>query len=296
MAAEGSGVKSSISLTQIGATSGEPFPIIDKVWDIYAKKGIRTVFVTIGNSKSSAADLDLAESLGCPIHAVPLTATETDAWAEVTQILKDRKRDSEAAKHSFSAGAETKWILPKNVRPQASLPWWTAGSITLADGSTVATTPLEPWLGSICGALKMKELELRIDILKIDTTQSAPGLEKAILPALLSAGTRPGLILVNWAASPDSDLSSTLAAGHLQTCGYHLVSKIDNKFLYYFVDNNLYEICSWEDTRAQNPMMQTLINEAGRAVRASYIPTLAVAAPAPTVQKSAPETETAGAP
>jgi hypothetical protein len=243
----------------ICAGSADPFPMLDRAWDIFSGKGIRTVFVSIGNSKSVAADLDIAEGLGCPINLVSLNEAETAQWAEVSGILKERKREETA--QPFSVGAETKWILPKNVRPQSSLPWWGNGSIELS-GSPFKTQSVIDFAASICDTMKLKDNIRRIDILKLDTVAAAPGLEKAILPALMNAGFRPAIILVNWSQRPDVELATTLAAGHLQNCGYRLVSKVNNKFLYYYTDDDMYQLCSWEETTCQNPLLNEIARSA----------------------------------
>lgn len=242
--------------TVIGEKSSEPFPMINNPWDTFAGKGIRTVFVTIGASKSVEADLEIAEGLGCPINIVALNPTETAKWNEVTTILKERKRGTESV-YDFSVGADTKWILPKNVRQHLELPWWAKGQVDLS-GFSVNTTPLNEFLTSICSTMKIKDNITRIDILKIDACASAPGLEKAVLGAVLNSGFRPALILVNWSERPDVDLSTTIAAGHLQNAGYRLMDKIDNKFIYYFTDSDLYQLCSWEVTTCQNPLLNEI--------------------------------------
>jgi hypothetical protein len=247
----------SVSLTTvIGENSQDPFPMIDRAWDVFASKGIRTVFFSIGNSESVAADLDIAEGLGCPAHVIPLSPKDSEKWAEVSRILKERKRDDTCV-HSFSVGADKKWILPKNIRVLPALPWWSAGQLDLSDGP-VKTEDCMKAITTACEAMKLKEGSVRIDILKIDTRSYAPGLEKAILGAILNAGFRPAVVLVHWSAKPDVDLSTTIAAGHLQNTGYRLISKLDNKFLYYFTDNDMYQICSWEDRSCMNPMCNAI--------------------------------------
>lgn len=248
----------------IGKDSAEPFPMLERAWDIFSGKGIRTVFVSIGNSKSVAADLEIAEGLGCPINQVSLNAAEAAAWAEVSSILKERKREESAA--PFSAGAESKWILPKNVRPQAMVPWWSNGTVDLSF-NTIKTQSVADFVEPICTTMKVKDNIKRIDILKVDTVAAAPGLERGIIGAVLNAGFRPAIVLVNWTDRPDVGLATTVAAGNLQNCGYRLMSKIDNKFLYYFTDNDLYQICSWEETNYQNPLMHELI----QAARTSFV-------------------------
>ena len=242
--------------TTFASNSSDPFPMLNSAWDIFAGKGIRTVFLTIGNSKSAMADLEISECLGCPINTVPLNPAEAAEWAEVGKILRERKWDASGAL-PYSVGAETKWILPKNLRVQETLPWWRNGTLDLS-GHSLNTQNANTMLSSIAATMKLKENTGRIDILKLDTVASAPGLEKDIIYALLSAGFRPAVILVKWSEMPDVDLSTTTVAGHLQNTGYALFSKINNKFLYYYTDQDMYQTCSWEDTESVNPMVKEL--------------------------------------
>jgi hypothetical protein len=255
--------------TTCGVGSASPFPILDRMWDIFSGKGIRTVFVSVGASASCMPDLEIAESLGCPINLVALSTAEQEQWAEVSSVLKERKR-GEDAKFPFSAGAEGKWILPKNVRAQPALPWWVAGSVSLG-GFDLKTQAVGDLMESICTTMKLKDNAKRIDILKLDTVQSAPGLERAVLGAILNAGYRPATILVNWSERPDVDLATTLAAGHLQNSGYRLMSKLDNKFLYLFMDSDVYQICSWEDINYMNPLVQEIVSSAVAQQKAATV-------------------------
>jgi hypothetical protein len=261
--------KLSMITSVVGDKGGDPFPVVDRIWDMYSGKGIRTVFLTIGASKSALADLEIAESLGCPINIVTMNEAEKASWTEVAAILKERKRDAATAT-PFSAAAETKWILPKNVRLQESVPWWENGTVDIS-GAVSRTQCVGLLTASIASAMKLKDNANRIDILKIDTTSSAPGFEKALLAAILSAGFRPGVIMVKWTQMPDVDLSTTLAAGHLQNCGYSLLKKVDNKFLYFFTDDDLYQLCSWEGIVVTNPIVTEVINAMKAPVPASRL-------------------------
>lgn len=242
--------------TTVGEKGGDAFPILDRIWDIYSGKGIRTVFLSIGSAASALVDLEIAEGLGCPLNLVCLNEAEKASWLEVAGILKERKRNEGAS--PFSAGAESKWILPKNLRVQEAMPWWENGTVDLS-GSTLRTQKVNEMMQSIASAMKLKDNVTRIDILKVDTVASAPGLEMSLLPAIMSAGYRPSLVLVRWSKMPDTELSATLAAGHLQNCGYSLIGKVDNKFLYYFSDDDLYQICSWEGIVANNPIVTEIV-------------------------------------
>jgi hypothetical protein len=245
----------------VGEKGGDAFPILDRIWDVYASKGIRTVFLSVGSSKVALADLEIAESLGCPINVVPLNGSEVNSWNEVSGILKERKRETTAS--PFSIGAETKWILPKNLRIYDAVPWWHTGAMDLSGGSvSLKTQKFSDFLQGIATTMKIKDNSVRVDILKIDTVASSPGLERPILYSMLDAGFRPSLVLVRWSQMPDYDLSTTLAAGHLQNCGYSLIGKIDDKFLYYFTDEDIYQICSWEGITSNNPITMEIIKAA----------------------------------
>lgn len=264
-----------VPLVVVGNSSASPFPMFDHVWEIFSGKGIRTVFYSIGASASCMPDLDIAESLGCPLNIVALTGSERAAWEEVSAILKERARTEPNASHPFSVGAESKWVLPKNVRVQPSLPWWSKGSIDISGENftdSVATTTVEDAVKAACAPMKMRDGAHRIDILKIDTVSSAPGLERGILPAIMNGGYRPAIILVHWSKRPNEDVPTSLAAGHLQNCGYTLIKTNDNKFLYFFIDKEMYQTCSWENEKVENPLVHEIMTAVYKGVMQSIRP------------------------
>lgn len=252
-----------IPSTTLAAESADPFPCVNNIWTLFSKKGSRSVFLSIGSSQSSAPDLELAETLACPVHVVPLGQEQREAWTETLDILKTRTRPAEA-KYPFSTGAEEKWILPKNVRIVETLPWWTGGSQELA-GFTTKTAAFFDVVHDICKEMKLANGEVRLDILKIDTGLTE-GLERAILYAMLEAGFRPAILLVKWSKMPDTDVPTTMCAGHLQNCGYSLVKKIDNKFAYFFVDQDIYMMSSWEDTSVPNPLVKEIVESVQKSL------------------------------
>jgi hypothetical protein len=50
--------------------------------------------------------------------------------------------------------------------------------------------------------------------------------------------------------------------GALGKDGIMLMSKLDNKFLYLFMDSDVYQICSWEDINYMNPLVQEIVSSA----------------------------------
>jgi hypothetical protein len=232
--------------TLLGAKGSDPFPCVKDVYDLFQRKGIRTVFFSIGASKNALADLEISELIGCPINIICETEAASKNWMEVRDILKTHKEAAEPLSAEFSAGAETKWILPKNVR---IFPELVAGTLL----ATVEAT---------CEAMKVPEA--RIDILKIDC-EGATG--RRILYEAMDAGFRPALVMIRWSESPDASPPTKIAAGNLQNCGYLLLKKEGTKYLYYFVDNDMYATCSWELEGAVNPMVDSIVNEVLSQVR-----------------------------
>jgi hypothetical protein len=241
--------------TLLAANGSDPFPCLKDLFALFQRKGIRTVFFSIGASKSALADLEIAESIGCPINIICETEAASKNWMEVRNVLKTHKAVSEPLLAEFSEGAEMKWILPKNVRIFSELV-----------GGEILTT-----VEAACEAMKVSEP--RIDILKIDC-EGAAG--RGVLYEALDAGFRPALIMIHWSESPDASPPTKIAAGNLQNCGYVLLKKEGTKYLYYFVDNDMYATCSWEQEGSVNPMVDGIVNEVLSQVRsqdAAAVPT-----------------------
>jgi hypothetical protein len=218
--------------------SGDPFPCVKELYELYANKGVRTVFFSVGASPSCVADLEIAEMVGCPINILCSNEADSKAWFEVKERLRSHKEGEELG---FSTGAASKWVLPKNVKVFPEL-----------EAGTIFGT-----VQNACKSMLISEDNTRIDILKVDLH----GGERAVLYEILDSGFRPATIIVRWSYAPDSSHPTKLVAGHLQNCGYALIGKEGNKYLYYYVDNDMYSTCSWENVGAVNPMVDGVVAE-----------------------------------
>ena len=232
--------------TKLVGLGEDKWPILENLWDFYNKKGVKTVFVSVGSTGNAVADLDIAETLGCPAH---IWSSNTANWDEVRQVLKDRKRSAEAS--AFTEAVDTKWVLPKNVRSYTGIP----GFYT-AKTETFSTVSIDDCVKQCVATMKL-DGEQRIDILKIALGE---GMERAVISAVLDTGYRPGLLMVKWSEMPDTHLFTTITAGHLQNCGYTLLEKNGDRFTYMFVDRCMYEICSWETNKVVNPLVHEIIS------------------------------------
>jgi hypothetical protein len=135
--------------------------------------------------------------------------------------------------------------------------------------------------------------DVRIDIFKVDLPYE---LERGVIMAMLNAGLRPGFIMVKWGKKPNDDVPTTLTAGHLQNCGYYLIGKTDNKFLYYYTDNDLYMSCEWEGMTTQNPIITTIVEKVKTSKVKAVGPNARSAAPLPADRKTETINEVEGTP
>lgn len=231
----------------------EKWPMIETLWDFFAEKGIKTVFVSVGVGANPHADLEIAETLGCPLHIFEVRETILNDWEKIQVILKSRKESEDSS--VFLQGIEKKWVLPKNIRIHKTLPSFFTGTVTLEDVS-YSTKDIISCVTESCSSMSLREEQLRVDILKICLGNKY---ELPILQSFLTAGFRPGMILIEWSDLPDEDAASCITAGHLQTCGYQLLAIYGNRFLYVSTDRCMYDICSWQDNTVDNPMVREIV-------------------------------------
>ena len=103
----------------------------------------------------------------------------------------------------------------------------------------------------------LKRLE-RIDICKIDTTREEA--RNAVFK-ILDGGFRPSLFMIRFEDSSDTHVPTQLTAGHLQNVGYILMGVHEDKYLYYFTNDCMYDYCSWDEPALKNPLMEAIIEQ-----------------------------------
>lgn len=242
---------------KLAGGSEDPFPIVSQLWELFVEKGTQTVFISIGSGASSACDLDILEMLGCKLLVVEPRSAKRALWSQVKDALTTRKTSDDM--DAFVAAATKKWVLPKNIFVQEGILSSVKGTTTYS-GESCQIRPLEETVSQFIEESGLKLEAPRVDILKIDL----PAMERSILSELLDSGFRPALLLIRWSSLPDTDMKTSQAAGHLQNCGYQLIGKVENKFTYYYNDKNLYDICSWEDTKVENPLLETILRSCAK--------------------------------
>jgi hypothetical protein len=226
-----------VDLLDINET--EKFPVPKHLWEFFAAKKTNTVFLSIGSGSSPMVELHISENLGCKIHIFDDSQDAKKNWTAVGEMLTSRK--SNETTPEFAKSASKKWVLPRNLFYYGYIPHFQSSE----EG-------IQKTVKSICSELN----EERIDILKLDCIDRTCG----TLYSILSSGYRPGVVMICWEPTPDSSLQNTLLAGHLQTCGYGLVAKYKNNFLYYFTDRGLYDTVSWETNVVENPLVNGILD------------------------------------
>jgi hypothetical protein len=249
-----------IPLRLIGKNGSNQLPMIEKLWEFFSLKCIKTVFISLGTSSSPLAELEIAETLGCPLHVVEPNEEKRNLWNKVLHILKERK-EVEENKCDFTNDVVNKWVLPKNVRVSEKLPFFFSGVLD-TDSGVISTIDITNYVRSICSSMNISEDNARIDFLNVQLEQCL-NLEESVLYCLTNSSYRPGLLCVNYKNKPDTNLLTTQVAGHLQNIGYALIAKEENKFLYLYNDKNIYEFASYENTKVDNPLMYEIIKSTG---------------------------------
>lgn len=241
-----------------GKNGSNPLPIIEKLWDFYSSKGNKTVFLNVGTSSSPLAELEIAESLGCPLHIVEPVQENRELWNKVLEILKSRKNTEETT-CDFTTNVSSKWVLAKNLHLYSALPFFYDGLVKIND-QMVETVLFKQFVNNICNKMNISEENSRIDFINLQINSV---FERYFLYAMIDSGFYPGLVLVSYNLKPDSDLSTTQVAAHLQNVGYTLLAKEENKFLYLYNNDNIYEIASFENTNVKNPLISEILKASG---------------------------------
>jgi len=215
-------------LKSVKLANGEEIPFLKDLWSFFSSKGVKTNFFSVNPDTSLALDLDICESLGCPVRVLTNSEAIETKWSIIAATLKARAIAPEHASLAWLDGIQKRWILPRNLVVKR----------TALDWSTLTTE---------AAALEGN----RIDMLKVEAFQEE---ERVLLSSLMDGGFRPGVVLVRYTYDPDENVPSMLVAGHLQMVGYRLVECKGSWFLYIFNDTCFYDSCSWRTTTCQNPL------------------------------------------
>lgn len=234
----------------------DQFPMIENIWNFFSSKERKTVFFSVGTGLSPLVELELMESLGCPVHIFDMSKENCQKWTDVSGVLKTRKVTETTS--NFAKEAIKKWVLPRNINVYDKLPFYYEGTLKQNNNlNDINTVSMSDVVSSI------NPSDPRIDLLKIDL----PNYEHLVISSVIHEGFRPSLLLVRWTYSLDSHFPTLNMVGYLNMLGYSLIGKIDNKCLYYYSDTNMFQLCNWDSIGLKNPLIQSIVNDVQQMIK-----------------------------
>jgi len=210
------------------------FPSITSIYDFFTPRTKKIVNWSFG-FRNGGFETEIAESSGSKLLVFDSRPGAKERYDIYERIMKNH--ETQAGDPEWAESLTEHWILPDSTKFSPVLPYQVSGTVDISGTPTTLS------------AIDVKAVP-QVDICKIDYDEFTTNLVYTIL----NAGYRPGLFYVNWPAHPDESNTTMICAGHLQTCGYRLLKAVDNFFLYLFIDDCVYDICSWEVTECNNPM------------------------------------------
>ena len=150
------------------------------------------------------------------------------------------------------------YINPKWVLPLCQMPDTKTGTVLNSKGESV---PMISWSDVIAQAntLKgpMKSDDPYFAVCRIDIEN-----EIDVVASLLVSTYRPSILYIRWSVSPDESQIHCEAAGHVQTCGYRLLSVNFGFYMYQYTGQDMYSCCSWTEPSMAHPFIQLMTEQA----------------------------------
>jgi len=209
-------------------------PSLAQLYDFFAPRSSKLTIWSFGLGYGGI-ECSFIESTGSTVHVFDARPEALQKNEQIQRVLVSHECSSEDA--DWIQPLADVWIPANKLVFSTQIPWSHDGTLIVNDVQTSLTkisTDKVP----------------RVDICKIEY----PGLTYKIVYNILNAGYRPGLLYIHWDQHPDMGINAMLCAGHLQNCGYSLLAELDGYFLYRFIDQCVYERCSWARTDCANPL------------------------------------------
>lgn len=209
----------------------DQWPVLRSIGVVFSKNIDSVVFVSIGKSaiNDMNADADIIEKTAGYWNLIPETVEQENYMHKMKDILASGKPGAEES--LFVRSLYNRLIDPSTITVHSA-------------GISVHDT--------------IKNYE-QINICKIDHSD-----HRRIVYDILDRGFRPCFITIRLEHSPDVHVPTELVVGHLQNCGYILLGVHEDKYLFYFSDNNLYDCCHWDEPALINPIITELTKQAGK--------------------------------
>jgi len=231
--------------------------VLKDVYSFFGTNLQNSVAIYIG-STSWKQDLQLLESYAFPTVVCDPFSEQND-WRSA--VLEKKGKLMDWMKYLKDSDCGSHFVNPKWIEPLVSYPGNFSGNRDLLDlsGQTVGSIPVFTWDQLVAKAAALRNRNTSKDIpephfavCKIELYDE----EVNILSSLLASKYRPSVIYLRWSESPDESQPHCEAAGHLQSCGYRLISiNANGFFLYQFSGQDIYSCASWLNIGMKHPLI-----------------------------------------
>jgi hypothetical protein len=207
-------------------------PMVGSLYDFFAPRTKNITIWSIG-FRHGVFEATIAESTGASIQIFDCNEISKDTYKVFARVMNEH--ETQEGDPSWAEALCSHWILPDSTTFRSYLPSPFTGTLVNEDVN-----------------IRLQEVNAEhVDICKVDCESYTTN----YVYDFLNKGYRPGLLWIHWPAHPDESSQTMAAAGHVQNLGYRLLKSVGNYFVYIFLDNCIYEICSWNDVETNNPML-----------------------------------------
>jgi len=244
--------------------------ILKDIYSFFGNNITKSVAVYIGVTDWKK-DLELLESYALPTVICDPFDTQSEFR---NALVEKRAKLMDWMKYLKDSDCGNHFVNPKWIEPVVEYPGIYDGVL----GTEPNTTKLSSWetLVNKASALRNKPVaavtnnEPHFAVCKIELA----GEEIQVLSSLLASKYRPSILYVRWSESPDASQAHCEAAGHLQSCGYRLISINETGFfLYQFSGQDIYSCCSWTDVSISHPFLNLMKQQVSEVIKTILKPT-----------------------
>ena len=223
--------------------------VFKDVYSFFGNNIMNSVAIYVG-CDDWKKDLQLLESYAFPTVVCDPFSSNPE-WAAA--VLEKRAKLMDWMKYLKESDCGTHFVNPKWIQPLSAYPGNFDGVRNLSPDTVV---PVVSWekLVETAVALRNKASvdEPHFALCRIELFNE----EVKVISSLLASKYRPSLLYVRWSESPDESQLHCETAGHLQSCGYRLVTINSNGFfLYHYTGQDIYSCCSWTKVEMAHPFI-----------------------------------------
>jgi hypothetical protein len=227
--------------------NGNKWPVLDNLYSFFSGNDIIN-FVSVGETDNMLFDIMLSELCGFNIKLfmIPKNEQEQHIFKHVQHILTNNLNREKALQYLKDENA-SEIFTEEQTRVVFN---------TYLNGKHLHEVEWKNTFMETYNNFQECKMCESINILKIDVDFEN---ERKILFDIFDRGYRPGIIFVQFTNSPDEHVPTQLIAGHMHNVGYTLHAVHENKYMYVFNDNCIYDCTSYtaihNEETSENPLV-----------------------------------------